>query len=167
MLSRRTCATALAALLTVSVAACGDPSRVEANRDIATGKPAPSINPTVNPKKSDSPSPAASTTATDAPSASASETSGGGGNTVEATPDNKFTPGQLKVKVGTKVTWNNSAKGFHSVTGGTPTAKDTSKINQPVAAFDSYEVTFDKAGTFPYFCEPHASLGMTGEVVVE
>lgn len=168
MLSRRTCATALAALLTVSVAACGDPSRSAANRDIATGRPAPSINPTVNPPRSDSPSPAASESPTTDPSPSASATGGGGGgNTVEATPANQFTPAQLKVKVGTKVTWTNPAGGFHSVTGGTPAAKDTSKINQPTAAFPSYEVTFDKAGTYPYFCEPHSSLGMTGEIVVE
>lgn len=87
-------------------------------------------------------------------------------NTVEATAANQFSPKTLTVAAGTEVTWTNPAGGFHSVTGGTPAAKDTSKINQPIAAFPSYSVTFDKAGTFPYFCEPHASTGMTGEIIV-
>lgn len=86
-------------------------------------------------------------------------------NTVEATPDNQFKPAKLEIPVGTKVTWTNPAKGFHSVTGGTPSAKDTSTINQPTGQFETYEVTFEKAGTFPYFCEPHAPA-MAGEIVV-
>lgn len=169
MLSRRTSASALAALLTLSVAACGDPSRVDANRDIATPHPAPSINPTVNPEKSESPSPAASATASDAPSPSGSATGGGGGgggggDTVEATPANQFTPAELKVKLGTTVTWTNPAGGFHTVTGGTPAAKDTSKLNGPLN-FKTYEYTFTEAGTYDYYCEPHAPA-MAGKIIV-
>jgi plastocyanin len=166
MLSRRSCATALAALLTLSVAACGDPSRVEANRDLATGRPVPSIDATVNPKPSKSPSAEPSTPASDEPSASESASGGGGGgSTVEATPANQFSPTELKVKVGTKVTWTNPGSGFHTVTGGTPSSKDPSQIHAPLQ-FKTFSVTFEKAGTYEYFCEPHAPT-MTGKIVVE
>jgi plastocyanin len=86
-------------------------------------------------------------------------------STVEATAANQFSPKTLTVPVGTTVTWTNPQSGFHTVTGGTPTAKDTSKMNAPLS-FKTFEATFDKAGTYPYFCEPHASSGMTGEIVV-
>ena len=85
-------------------------------------------------------------------------------NTVEATAANTFTPARLEVKVGTTVTWTNPQSGFHTVTGGTPAAKDTSTINGPLS-FKEYKVTFDKAGTYPYYCEPHAPT-MAGEIVV-
>src|SRR5262249_44641322 len=31
----------------------------------------------------------------------------------------------------------------------------------------TYEHTFTQAGTYPYFCTPHRSIGMTGTIVVE
>jgi plastocyanin len=30
-----------------------------------------------------------------------------------------------------------------------------------------YDHTFTTAGTFPYFCAPHASSGMVGTIVVQ
>jgi plastocyanin len=84
---------------------------------------------------------------------------------VEATAANQFSPKTLTVAVGATVTWSNPSSGFHTVTGGTPAAKDTSKINAPLS-FKTFKATFEKAGTYPYFCEPHASSGMTGEIIV-
>ena len=86
---------------------------------------------------------------------------------VKATADNKFDPATVTVAVGGTVTWTNEG-GFHTVTGGTgPSAQDPSKMNGTLdAAGKTYAVKFDKAGTFPYFCSPHESLGMKGEVVV-
>ncbi|MDF2698291.1 MAG: Copper binding protein plastocyanin/azurin family, partial [Labilithrix sp.] len=31
----------------------------------------------------------------------------------------------------------------------------------------TFDKKFEKAGTFPYYCEPHCAMGMKGEVVVE
>ena len=31
----------------------------------------------------------------------------------------------------------------------------------------SFSMSFPNAGSFPYHCEPHCSMGMKGEVVVE
>lgn len=86
---------------------------------------------------------------------------------VTATTTNQFTPATLEVPVGTTVTWKNEGN-FHTVTGGNGTPDPASPIgdNTLAAAGDTVEVTFDKAGTFPYYCRPHISLGMKGEIVV-
>lgn len=31
----------------------------------------------------------------------------------------------------------------------------------------TFEQKFDAPGTYPYFCDPHCGMGMTGKVVVE
>jgi plastocyanin len=87
------------------------------------------------------------------------------GPEVKATAENKFDPPTIEVKVGDKVTW--TADGIHSVNGGTTGQQDpSSPIKGSDIGFKTYSVTFDKAGTYPYFCLPHFSLGMKGEVVV-
>jgi len=46
------------------------------------------------------------------------------------------------------------------------TARDN--INEGlVAAGEAYEHTFERAGTYEYYCIPHESSGMTGTVRVE
>jgi plastocyanin len=80
----------------------------------------------------------------------------------------KFDPATLTVPAGTKVTWTNTGGGFHTVTGGENGQKDP---NSPMdGTIDSegktYSVTFDEAGTYKYFCAPHLTQGMTGEIVV-
>ena len=32
---------------------------------------------------------------------------------------------------------------------------------------ETFEVRFDQVGTFPYYCNPHRSLGMTGTIIVQ
>jgi plastocyanin len=87
------------------------------------------------------------------------------GPQVKATIDNKFDPLKIEVKVGDEVTW--TAEGVHSVNGGGTGQQDpASPIKGSEIGFQTYSVKFDKAGTYPYFCLPHFSLGMTGEVVV-
>jgi plastocyanin len=36
-----------------------------------------------------------------------------------------------------------------------------------LASGSTYSHTFTQAGSFPYFCRPHCSMGMTGTVVVQ
>jgi plastocyanin len=84
---------------------------------------------------------------------------------VKGTSANTFEPAKLEVKIGTKVTW--TLEGAHSVTGGEgPQADPESPVGDSGIGVPTYEVTFEKEGTFPYFCVPHESLGMVGEIVV-
>ena len=155
----------LAAALVAALAltACGETSRLVPS-DKATPVAVGSVPPTVYPSPTKAvPTPTGS--ATGAPTATASPTSGRSGNEVLATATNTFDPVSLKVKKGTKVTW--TATGFHTVTSGTAQggADPAGPMKSPMG-FKTYSVTFDKAGTFKYYCQPHASIGMEGEIVV-
>ena len=152
---------ALAAALALT--ACGETVR-SSPTDKATPRAVPTVPSTVNPAPTKSAAPSASASASVAPTAS--ETGGGGGgNEVAATAANKFDPATLTVKKGTKVTW--TATGYHTVTSGDPaTGADASGPMKSAAGFTTYSVTFDKPGTYKYFCQPHAGLGMAGEIVV-
>lgn len=87
-----------------------------------------------------------------------------GGAEVKGTIDNKFDPQKLEIKVGDTVTW--TLDGAHSVNGGTDGKQDPESPMNSQIGVPTYEATFDKEGTFPYFCQPHFSLGMVGEIVV-
>lgn len=87
-----------------------------------------------------------------------------------------FTPGQLRVKVGTTVTWANDEPITHTVTSGAVTGIDpTSGLRsgqRPDGRFDhtlsgkgsTYSYQFTQAGTYSYFCSIHQ--GMNASVVV-
>ncbi len=76
-----------------------------------------------------------------------------------------YQPYSLNILVGETVSWNNADTAAHTVTSG-------SSVDGPSGIFDSslfmsgniFEFTFDKAGTYPYFCIVHP--WMTGEVIV-
>jgi plastocyanin len=80
--------------------------------------------------------------------------------TVEVKIDNfVFGPQELTVALGTTVTWTNRDDVPHMVVSTDKVFK--SKVLDTDEKFSS---TFDKAGTFPYFCSIHPK--MTGKVVV-
>jgi len=86
---------------------------------------------------------------------------------VSATSQLKFDPAELTVAAGTKVTWTNVGGTYHTVTGGDGTADSSSPINGTLPSDGStYSVTFDKPGTYKYFCSPHVASGMKGTIVV-
>ncbi|HEX8003997.1 MAG TPA: plastocyanin/azurin family copper-binding protein [Mycobacteriales bacterium] len=155
-----------AVALPLVLTACAEKDRVVPT-DHATPIAVPSVPATVFPK----PSSLAPTTEapTSAPASSAAAITGapaGGGDTVLA-KGTAFAPAKLEVKVGTKVTWNSAPGEFHSVDSGTPdTGADAAGPLKAPVGFTTYSYTFSKAGTFKYFCQPHASLGMAGEIVV-
>jgi plastocyanin len=73
---------------------------------------------------------------------------------------NSFSPNPIEVKVGETVTWiNDDDSGRHTVT-----SKDGVFNSGMMGRGQSFSYTFDKAGEYPYFCEPHPS--MVGTVVV-
>lgn len=72
---------------------------------------------------------------------------------------NSFSPNPVEVKVGETVTWVNDDSGRHTVT-----SKDDVFDSGMMGKAQSFSFTFDKAGEYPYFCEPHPN--MMGTVVV-
>lgn len=81
-----------------------------------------------------------------------------------------------KIKSGESVTWVWSLPHCHSVTGdsfgtfGGPPAGLNGKEPQlvrPEGDKNSFTMTFDQPGEYPYACVHHASVGMAGKVVVE
>src|SRR5690349_10546445 len=70
-----------------------------------------------------------------------------------------FDPENIKVHVGTKVTWTNKDDTAHRVM-----IKDLKVKSEALDTGDSFSYTFDKAGTYPYFCTMHPV--MTGSITV-
>jgi plastocyanin len=84
-----------------------------------------------------------------------------------------FEPKKLSVKVGTTVTWEVSDQIGHTVTTGTFTLggdglrsaqQPDGKVDMPLAKGKPVSYTFDKPGTYTYYCSIHK--GMNGEVEV-
>ncbi len=81
--------------------------------------------------------------------------------TAEVKIDNfSFGPAELRVPVGTTVTWTNRDDIPHTVV-------STDKVfkSRVLDTDEKFSFTFSKAGTFPYFCSIHPK--MTGKVVVQ
>ena len=76
-----------------------------------------------------------------------------------------FDPPAVRVSPGTTVVWEwNGEGGTHNVVAEDGSFESGSAVAE---AGTTFEHTFEEAGTFLYNCEPHASLGMKGAVVVE
>ena len=72
---------------------------------------------------------------------------------------NSFSPNPVEVNVGETVTWINDDSARHTVT-----SKDGVFDSGMMGKGQPFSYTFDKAGEYPYFCEPHPN--MVGTVVV-
>jgi plastocyanin len=73
--------------------------------------------------------------------------------------DFKFDPETVTVMAGTEVTWTNSDDTAH-----TATADDSSFDTGDLNKGDSKTITFDKPGTFTYYCRFHPFMKATVEV---
>lgn len=78
--------------------------------------------------------------------------------------DFEFSMPDLAVDPGTTVRWMNTTSTFHTVT---PDGHSQWTQWQTAGVGETFEVRFDQAGTFPYFCLPHRALGMTGTITVQ
>ena len=79
--------------------------------------------------------------------------------------DRCYIPSTITIESGKQVTWINEDSAFHSVTSGfydEPTELFDSGHLDP---FESYSLTFDKTGTYDYFCTLHP--WMMGQVIVK
>ncbi|MGW3248632.1 plastocyanin/azurin family copper-binding protein [Streptomyces sp. NPDC001070] len=72
-----------------------------------------------------------------------------------------FSPGTLKVKAGTTVTWTNQDTDAHTVTS---TAKGGPLRSAALATHATYSYTFTKPGTYAYLCTIHPFMTATVEV---
>lgn len=84
-----------------------------------------------------------------------------------------YKPDTVAVKVGDTVMWEQKDAGAHTVASGTVEQGGAGVTEIPdgkfssgeIATGDTFEFTFDEAGTYPYFCEIHPAT-MRGEVEV-
>ncbi len=76
-----------------------------------------------------------------------------------------FQPENLTVDRGTTVVWVNSVTVLHSITPDGHAEFSRVEVNQ---RGDTFQATFDEAGTFEYFCEFHGApgVGMHGTITV-
>ncbi len=72
-----------------------------------------------------------------------------------------FSPSNLTIKKGAKVTWTNEDTAPHDVTQTNGSALKSSTLHKG----DSFSFTFDKAGTYEYLCSIHPM--MKGSIIVE
>lgn len=83
------------------------------------------------------------------------------GKEVEITiSGNKFDPDNITIPIGTTVTWTNQDSVKHTVV-----ADDKSWKSNSLAKGETFSYTFDKAGTYAYFCNIHPK--MKGTIIVE
>ena len=75
-----------------------------------------------------------------------------------------FDPDPVTVKVGQTLTWKNDSGSSHTVTADPGQA--VSFKSQTVRSGETYVNTFDKPGTYTYFCSIHTKESMSGSVVV-
>ncbi len=86
-----------------------------------------------------------------------------------------FAPPTVTIQVGDTVHWVWSAGGHTVTSGGSCTADNLfcspSNLNCAAGANSAsgatYDHVFPSVGSFPYFCRPHCSFGMTGTVIVQ
>ena len=71
-----------------------------------------------------------------------------------------FSPATLEIKAGTTVTWTNADDIPHTVV-----SNDKVFKSKPLDTDQKFSFTFDKPGTYPYFCSLHPK--MTAKVVVQ
>lgn len=80
---------------------------------------------------------------------------------------NVFTPDEITINVGDTVVWTNS-QGNHNVNGNQSTFPDNPEsFGNAVGMGWVFSHVFTIPGTYDYQCDPHASFGMVGKVIVE
>jgi len=94
---------------------------------------------------------------------------GGGGASLHQVnmQNTRFQPSQLSIAVGDTVKWTNQDGMIHTTTSGTNGVADGNWNSGNLSNGGSFTRVFSTKGTFPYFCIPHYSLGMTGSITVQ
>src|SRR5689334_15114672 len=84
--------------------------------------------------------------------------------------NNRFNPPNLTINAGDTVTWTDTQGMHDTVSGssGVPSGiwNSGTQFRPLMNPGQSFSVTFNNAGTFPYYCTPHWPLGMVGTIRV-
>jgi len=97
----------------------------------------------------------------------------GADHTVAVGPDGRlvYDPEELTVSTGETVEWVWESDTHNIVVDSRPDGADWGGTEGDEATLydegHTYAFTFETAGTYEYFCQPHRSAGMEGSVVVE
>lgn len=80
----------------------------------------------------------------------------------------KFSPQEVRISRGTKVTWTNKDSAIHTVNTDSHPFHTyyLSQNSRDLKQGETYSVVFDEPGIYPYHCTPHAKI-MTGTLLVE
>jgi plastocyanin len=78
-----------------------------------------------------------------------------------------FVPKVVDIQAGDTVRWTVQSTNQHTVTHGTSCEADGLFTSGLLGHGQSFEHTFMKAGEYPYFCQIHCHIGMTGLVTVK
>ena len=75
-----------------------------------------------------------------------------------------FMPNNVTIKPGQTVRWTLAP--IHNVVSGKTCMPDMGFTSGAVGAVSTFDHTFPTAGSFPFYCDPHCSSGMTGTITV-
>jgi plastocyanin len=78
-----------------------------------------------------------------------------------------FQPANVTIKAGDTVKWVNNKLPPHNIVFADKAIANKSHDQMMFSPGESYEVTFDTAGTFDYYCAPHRGAGMAGKITVQ
>ena len=88
----------------------------------------------------------------------------------------RFTPDEIRIKVGDTVEWRNVQSYGHTITADPALVANPANVELPpgakpfdsgrVAGGQSYRRTFDTPGVYRYVCLPHEGREMLGTVIV-
>lgn len=95
---------------------------------------------------------------------------------IQMTNEFKYVPERVRIKRGDTIEWRNVSQVVHTVTADPVRAADPNNVLLPKTAkpFDSgdiqpgqsFKYTFTVPGQYRYFCVPHETFGMVGEIEV-
>ena len=128
------------------------------------------------------PIPGQPTTSTTSTSTSSTSSSGGCSAataktavTVDATNSLRFVPASVCLKAGGTITWKSVSDIFHTTTDESALAANPANAelppgatgwNHPLNPGTSFSLKLTVPGTYKYFCIPHETLGMLGQITV-
>ncbi|MHB1260206.1 MAG: cupredoxin domain-containing protein [Thermoplasmatota archaeon] len=86
---------------------------------------------------------------------------------ITATAQNEYTPKDTQVPIGATVIWKVAPGAIHDVNskGGPESFSSDAQFPQKMRGNDTFEFTFAKAGTYPYYCKLHGEP-MAGSIKV-
>ena len=77
-----------------------------------------------------------------------------------------FNPAVVNINVGDQVKWTWYQTDGHTTTSGSSCGVPSGTWNMSGSSGSTFTFTFSTAGNFPYYCSPHCTFGMTGQVNV-